>query len=394
MRSWLLRLHRWFGLFLALFLFLSGITGAVIAWDHEVDGWLNPEMSIARTEDGERQSAFELARQLEARDPRVRVTFFDLEPEPGHATVLWLDPKIDPSTREPYELDFDHVAVDPVTGEEQGRRLWGRISLDRRDVMSFLYKLHFTMHLPDIGSFETGVWFMGMVAAVWTIDCFVALVVAFPSRAQWRRSFAFRWRDRIRIVFDVHRSGGVWTWLLLLTLAVTAAVMNLDAIARPVVGAFLELTPDPFTEREERPIEDPVIPAITFEEIVEIGRAEGRRRGLSDPPGGTFYSPGEGLYGVGFYRPGMEHADGRLGNPWLYFDGIDGSYQGQDIPGSGTFGDTFLQAQFPIHSGRLFGFWGRVAVSLLGVVTAVLSVTGVWLWARRQRWAARKAAAG
>ena len=393
MRLWLLRLHRWFGLFLALFLFLSGITGAVIAWDHEVDGWLNPEMSYAATREGERQSTFDLARQLEARDPRVHVTFFDLEPEHGHAAVLWLEPRIDPATKKPYELDFDHVAVDPVSGEEQGRRLWGRISLDRRDVMSFLYKLHFTMHLPDIGSFETGVWFMGMIAAVWTLDCFVALVIAFPNRAQWRRSFAFRWRDRIRLWFDLHRSGGVWAWLLLLTLAVTASVMNLDSIARPVVGTFLELTPDPFEDRAERPIEDPVIPVLTFEQVVEIGRAEGARRGFAHPPGGTFYSGTEGLYGVGFYPPGGEHADYSLGNPWLYYDAVDGSFQGEDVPGSGTAGDTFLQAQFPIHSGRLFGVWGRVAVSLLGLVTAALSVTGVWLWARRQRWAARKGAA-
>ena len=390
MRLWLIRLHRWFGLFLALFLFLSGSTGAVIAWDHEVDGWLNPEMSIARTQVGERQSSFELARQLEARDPRVDVTFFDLEPEPGHAAVLWLDPKIDPETNEPYELGFDHVAVDPVTGEEQGRRLWGRISLDRRDLMSFLYKLHFTMHLPDIGQFETGVLFMGMIALVWMIDCFVAIVIAFPSRAQWKKSFQFRWRDRIRVWFDLHRSGGVWTWLLLLVLAVTAVFLNLDDIVRPVVGAVLQLSPDPFAEREERPIEDPVIPALSFEEIVEIGREEGRRRGFTDPPGGTFYSGTEGLYGVGFYQPGNEHADGSLGNPWLYFDALDGSFQGADIPGSGTAGDVLLAAQFPIHSGRLFGFWGRVAVSLLGAVTAVLSVTGVYLWARRQRWAARK----
>ena len=37
MRRVLLLLHRWFGLFTALFLFVAGFTGAVIAWDHELD---------------------------------------------------------------------------------------------------------------------------------------------------------------------------------------------------------------------------------------------------------------------------------------------------------------------------------------------------------------------
>jgi uncharacterized iron-regulated membrane protein len=37
-------LHRWFGLAAALFLFVSGLTGAVISWDHELDAWLNPQL--------------------------------------------------------------------------------------------------------------------------------------------------------------------------------------------------------------------------------------------------------------------------------------------------------------------------------------------------------------
>lgn len=35
-------LHRWCGLFIAGFLFIAGLTGAVIAWDHELDEWVNP----------------------------------------------------------------------------------------------------------------------------------------------------------------------------------------------------------------------------------------------------------------------------------------------------------------------------------------------------------------
>jgi uncharacterized iron-regulated membrane protein len=56
-----------------------------------------------------------------------------------------------------------------------------------------------------------------------------------------------------------------------------------------------------------------------------------------------------------------------------------------DIPGEGSAGDIFLQAQFPLHSGRIFGVAGRVAVSILGLAVAVLSATGVIIWARRRK---------
>ena len=44
MRALFVRLHRWFGLTAAVFLFVAGATGAVISWDHELDAWLNPQL--------------------------------------------------------------------------------------------------------------------------------------------------------------------------------------------------------------------------------------------------------------------------------------------------------------------------------------------------------------
>jgi uncharacterized iron-regulated membrane protein len=49
MRPVFVLLHRWFGLAVAVFLFVSGLTGAVISWDHELDAWLNPQLFHARS---------------------------------------------------------------------------------------------------------------------------------------------------------------------------------------------------------------------------------------------------------------------------------------------------------------------------------------------------------
>ena len=43
LRACLVVLHRWFGLAIAVFLTVAGLTGAVISWDHELDAWLNPQ---------------------------------------------------------------------------------------------------------------------------------------------------------------------------------------------------------------------------------------------------------------------------------------------------------------------------------------------------------------
>lgn len=386
MRRVLVLVHRWFGLAAAAFLFVAGLTGAVISWDHELDGWLNPQFFEARSI-GPAKPALELAEQIEAGDPRVRVTYLPLAVEPGHVLGMSVAPRVDASTGELFEPGYNQVAVDPATGEIQGRRFWGAISLERENLLPFLYKLHYSLHLPAAGGVELGIWLFGLIGIGWAIDCAIALVISFPSAAAWRKSFAFRWqKGGYPLVFDAHRSGGVWLWPLLLILAITSVSMNLgNEVTRPVVSWFSALSPSPFASRAPAPLNRPIEPGIGRTQAIELARQEAARRGWTLPAGGVFYSPEFGIYGVGFFEPGNDHGDGGLGNPWLYVDGQDGRAVGEVVPGEGSAGDIFMQLQFPLHSGRIAGVPGRVLLTLLGLAVATLSVTGVVIWLRKRR---------
>ncbi|NUU01448.1 PepSY-associated TM helix domain-containing protein [Herbaspirillum robiniae] len=391
MRALFVIIHRWFGLAAAVFLFIAGATGAVISWDHELDAWLNPQLFHARSADlpgaGEPKGGLELANLVEKAEPRLRVTYTLTNEEPGHTMNMMVEPRLDPATGKPYALDYNQIAVDPVTAEIQGRRMWGAVSLSRENLLPFLYKLHYTMHLPDMGGIETGMWLMGIIGIVWALDCFIALYLSFPNWRSWRKSFAFRWRDGgHKLNFDLHRSGGVWVWGLLLILAVTSISMNLERqVMRPILQTVSTLTASPFDTRTPLAPEKTGEPRISREQVIELGRREGSRLGLADPVGGVFYSGMFGVYGVGFFQPGNDHGDVGLGNAWLYFDANSGAYEGGRIPGSGSAGDIFLQSQFPLHSGRILGLPGRIMISIMGALVAMLSVTGVIIWVRKRR---------
>lgn len=393
MRSTLVLLHRWFGLFIGLFLFISGLTGAVISWDHEIDEWLNPQLFAAHST-GPIRAPLELAAQLEARDPRLQVGFMPLYSEADHAFGVSVNPRIDPATGTAFELDFNQLALDPVTGEEQGRRMWGAVSLSRENLMPFLYKLHYSLHIPDGFGLELGVLLLGIVAIVWSLDALVALWLSFPNWRGWRKSLAFRWRQGgAKRTFDLHRSGGVWIWSLLLVLALTSVSMNLNVqVMRPLVELFSTLAPSPFASRAPVSLDAQRVPAIPRAAAIRLAQAEAQRLGLSHPAGGVFYSPEFDLYGVGFYTAENDHGDGGLGNPWLYVDGQSGAMAGALLPGSGSAGDIFMQAQFPLHSGRILGLPGRILVSLLGLAVAGLSLTGILIWLRKRRARARAVA--
>ncbi|EJM98637.1 PepSY domain-containing protein [Herbaspirillum sp. YR522] len=389
MRALFVLIHRWFGLAAAVFLFISGATGAVISWDHELDAWLNPQLFDARSAVGAQPvlDGLTLANRVEQAEPRLRVTYVLTREEPGHTMNMMVEPRLDPATAKPYVLDFNQIAVDPVTAEIQGRRMWGAISLSRENLLPFLYKLHYTMHLPEVGGIETGIWLMGIVGIVWTLDCFIALYLSFPNVRSWRKSFAFRWRDGAhKLNFDLHRSGGVWVWALLLILAVTSISMNLERqVMRPILQTVSTLSAGPFDTRTPLAPEKVAEPRVSREQVVRLAADEARRRGLPGPVGGVFYSSMFGVYGVGLFEPGNDHGDGGLGNAWLYFDAATGAPQGGRIPGTGSAGDIFLQAQFPLHSGRILGLPGRIMISIMGALVAMLSVTGVIIWVRKRR---------
>jgi uncharacterized iron-regulated membrane protein len=362
------------------------LTGAVISWDHELDAWLNPTLFESRTE-GAPRAPMALAAQLEAADPRLQVTWIPLHVEPGHTVLFSVEPRPDPTTGKAQTLDFNQVAVDPVSGEVTGRRFWGTPSLTRENLLPFLYKLHYSLTLPLVNGVDVGVWLMGIVGLAWTIDGLVALWISFPKLSAWRKSFAFRWRaGGHRLLFDAHRSGGVWIWPLLLVISVTSVSMNLGhEVVRPLVGLVSPLSPDPYASRTPRAFDEPATPALPRERALELARAEAARRGWEAPAGGVFYSTLYDLYGVGFFRVGDDHGDGTLGNPYLYFDGRTGRPEGDYVPGTGSAGDIFLQAQFPLHSGRILDLPGRILVSALGLLIAGLSATGIVIWARKRK---------
>lgn len=400
-------LHRWVGLATALFLFMSGFTGAIISWDHELDDLLNAHLHTARTE-GPALSSFEIARGIEARDPQAWVLGIPLAAEPGDALSFYVEGRIDPATGKRIELTYNEVFIDPASGTEIGKRKWGAAwPITSENLVSFLYVLHYSLHIPEFwGIDHWGLWFMGAIAILWTIDCFVGFYLTLPVRreqragraaaverqlgkgwwARWVPAWKIKWSgSAYRINFDIHRAFSLWTWILLFIIAFTAFSLNLyREVFYPAMSIISEVTPSAYDLREERSEHDPVIPKLGFETILDRARVEAARRGWREPAGSMDYSPGYGLYSVSFFHPGDDHGSAGVGPASLTLDAITGEVLSARIPWQGTIADMFVQAQFPLHSGRILGLPGRILISLMGLVVAALSVTGVVIWYKKR----------
>jgi uncharacterized iron-regulated membrane protein len=391
-RAVCVKLHRYAGLAMAAFLTVAGLTGSILAFSDELDAWLNPELYRAKTS-GALLPPSDLAKAVEAIDPRVVAVWIPLKVAPGESALVWVSTLHDPKTGEHYDVGFNQVFVEPSTGEVLGTRNWGAFSLRRENLIPFIYVLHYSLHVPG----SVGLWIMGLIAIVWIFDCFIGAYLTFPRGrpffAKWRPSWLIKTgASGHRIVFDMHRAVGLWFWALLLAIAVSAVYLNLpDQVFRPVVGSIATLSPPPEDGRVAR--EGDVPPKISREMAIARAAGEASRRGWTEKPAFIGWDHDYGIFYVR-YQAGQHRSAAGLGPSTFYVADEDGRLLGKEVAGEGTPGDIFLQLQFPLHSGEIAGLTGRIVICITGILVALLSITGVLVWARKRRARAAKPSAG
>jgi uncharacterized iron-regulated membrane protein len=381
-RTILVILHRYAGLTMALFLFVAGVTGSLLAFPEELDAWLNPEL-FRTTNEAAPLDIDRLVEIVERHDPRIKVQRVNLSPAPGHSALI----EVVPRGKDAPHPGYDELFVDAATGTVLGQRLWGAFRIDRAHFVPFLYRLHDRLHLPG----RWGVWLMGGIAILWTLDCFVGFYLTLPRRraflAKWRRAWLIATHGgAYRLNFDLHRAGGLWLWLLLLALAISSVSLNLRwDLFQPAVSFVSPVTPNIFDRRE--PGNGPQESRLPFSQALKRGEEEAARLGWNGRTISVRYIAGYDIITVQFHFTGNFRDEWR----WVHLDGQDGRFLEGEWLGQGSGGDIFTQAQFPIHSGRLLGLPGRILIAVGGMITAALAVTGVVIWWKKRRGRHRRA---
>ncbi|NBA97849.1 PepSY domain-containing protein [Pseudomonas sp. R5(2019)] len=379
MRQLYVLLHRYIGLATALFLALAGLTGSVLAFQHELDEWLNPSFYEAKAL-GEPLQPGVLVDNIQREHPRLQVWYMEYPDEAGHSALLAVVPRNDPATGLPYLEKNTVFYLDPVSGVTLGQRYWGECCFSRENLVPFMLEFHHNLALPG----NWGLWLMGGVAILWVLDCLIAVILTLPRGrpfwGKWTKAWKIKGGHAYRVNMDIHRAGGLWLWLLLLPVAVSSVAMNLPSqVFKPAVSLFSAVEPSVYEARGRVPTAELGETKLSYQQAYELAKAEGKRLGLHAAIGELYYSFEYNFYGAGF----GQHDTDAQGKSWLFLHGTDGRLLGTEIAGQGTLGERFYRLQLPIHGGRILGSTGQYIIAMLGVVVAVLSVTGIYIWWRK-----------
>lgn len=393
------KVHRYTGLAMTVFLVVVGLTGSLLAFYAELEHAINPGFQVTVSAK-EKLDIPALAAQAERLASEAKVDSVGLDEDSGSAQVS-VSPRTNPATNKPYKLAYDQLILNAYTGEELGRRTWGDISQGIVNLMPFVYKLHYALALDEVGT-----WVLGITALVWTLDCFVGFYLTLPvkrktvpspipqyekTREFWQRwspAWKIKWSaSTYRINFDLHRAGGLWLWLALLVFAWSSVYMNLgDTVYKTVMKMVSEFH-EPWADFDDltKPLDNP---KISFQEAYHIANEAMQREALRQgfklqAPVAMWFNPAKGFYVYAAHS--NRDVQDRHGSTRMVIDANTGAQKLLLLPTGQYSGTTITSWLLALHTANVFGLPYRIFVCLLGLAIVMLSVTGVVIWLRKRR---------
>jgi uncharacterized iron-regulated membrane protein len=394
--------HRWAGLSLASFLVVAGLTGALMAFYDEIEALIAPRLHIVQPPSAEARmlDPIELRGKVQAAYPGAVINYLPLRLEPGQPLKLDIRRLDTASGRiSSWSPAVDEIFVDPYTGRIVAERLWGDLSQGSINFMPFVYRLHYTL-LAD----KTGRYVLGIAALIWVLDTFIGFYLTLPARrtrsespasdigppwwSRWKPSWLVRWSGgETKLTFDLHRAGGLWVWPILLVFAWSSVMFNLREVYDPVMRLFgAEKLLDGLTTLA-RPRHEPQVDfAAAATRGRELAASEAAQHGLILEPNGLSalsYRPAVGAY-VYYFSTDRDFTE-RGGRSLVVFDGDSGELRKLLLPQGANGANTFTEWMIALHMGRVWGLPYRVAVTAIGLMVMVLSITGVLIWMRKRQ---------
>lgn len=357
LRRVLFQIHVWTGVALGFYVFLIGLTGAVLVFRPELQAAAYPAFFAAPAGPGGLAAADTVIDALRARFPGDRFSGIDY---PGARRGSFL-------TYMTHGDELRTVFSDARTGAVLGE-------LPRDGWIQVVQELHFNLLLGP-----TGIVVNGVAGVALLVLCGTGAVIWWPGLLQWAQGFVVAFgRGWRRVLWELHRAVGVWAVLLLTMWAATGVYFSFPSPVRRAVHLVAPLTPyRPPLSAEPGP--GAVPPAPSPAALVARARALRPRGDLARvmlPPGDR------GAYAVVIATE--RHGDWDSSDEvTVYFDRFTGVPIGQARATERTLGDVVVTWMGLLHMGGFGGasiklVWGAAALAF-----PLLGVTGFVMWWNR-----------
>lgn len=353
---------------------ILGLTGSFNVFYFELEELGLPKVHI--TPNAQMRSLDEIMLTVKAAHPQRQGAWY-LHLPTYNRDYLWVDY---PNPEESSAKFFAplEILVDPHTGKIVKEQFWGRT------FWSQIYDLHVNLLTDNISADVAKITFkiVSFLGIVFFIAALSGLYLWWPRQGKFEQAVTFKRRaSPQRFNFDLHKTTGFYSSIILLILAFTGFAFGYGDYIKSLVSSFSvvkavhfktpETVKSEFSEHAE---------AITIESAVAIADRvfpNSQLLWLSTPDGK------DDVYAIEKRQQGEVNRRRPRSKVWI--DQYSGKVLAVEDPNQFTAGETFLNLLRPLHSGEAFGFAGRVLWCVAGFAPLVLYVTGILRWLQKRR---------
>lgn len=363
-----LEVHLYLGLIFGVVLSIVGLTGSVLVFWQDIDNWINPSLrQIESQSDGEAVFAnlatvFGNTRNNIPTNAEISFAYY---PRDNSSTyqVFYSIPRPDLHGADQY-LAFINPYSAKVTGIKLVKTANDWIP---RAFMPFIFQLHYSMLLGENGST-----LLGLIAVMLIISVLTGLIVWWPLTGRWKQAFTIkRNASKERFNYDLHKTAGIYSGLVLLALLVSGIEFNLPEQTHTLLKVFTPVN-DRNTIKSGQANGRVAISIAKAADIVNSRYPDGRLDWIynATEPDSTFT----------LCKRELKHHSHFIDRRCVVVDQYSGEILWVQEPNTGTAGDLFIQWLWPLHSGQAFGLSGRILVFITGLMCPILFITGLIHW--------------
>lgn len=382
-RLWL-KIHLYIGLFAGTIFVLAGLTGSLIVFADDIDAWLNrPIMKVPVPPDpraAPRPLDELLAAARTAMPDDATPIYVTFPPQPNRALAVEYGLAVEGVHDEHEEEDRFQIFVDPYTARVTGQRpLELADSVFGGPLMQILIELHYNLLLGPIGTT-----LVGIVAIFLLVSVVTGIIVWWPRNGKWGKALSIKRRASAeRLNFDIHKTSGIYSAVILLVILFSGVYMNLPEYVTPIIELFSPAPDWPEDVVSGQPADDaePITAAEAIARSEQVFN-DGELMGLALPQ-----SPEDSFL---IRRRAPDEVTHTYPHRQVWIDQYSGEALAVNDPHTYSAGQKFVEWQYPLHSGEAFGLTGRLIVLASGLVPSVLYVTGFIRWLQKRRAASSK----
>lgn len=364
-RRVLFQIHLWSGLILALPLALLGLTGSLLVYHDEIDGWFAAERPALAAEGPPHGPAEIIAAAMAGLPATMVPVSFAMPREPGRPATLRVAPRERAGQRNAAEA----ITVDPVTLAvlEPPARGGGGF-----DLMRMIHNLHGNFLVTG----RLGRELVGYAGIVMLGLGLSGIVLWWPRPGRWKQAFAVTWKARgFRFNRELHGAVGIWGLAIFCIVSFSGLYLAFPQTLTAAIGSVLPA-------RDFRG-QAPTVSAVAGATRIDLAAAlDSAAAALGKPVTlrmATFPVTETQSYRLVLGRTGAPDDDPVTAfvDPWTAR-----LIELRD-PRAFTAGERLLALQRPLHDGSGLGWLYRALVFVSGLLPPLFVVTGLLMWLKR-----------